>query len=74
MSNKYYIRAEVIDLARERLGLSSDEQLAHELKVTSGTISRMRRGESPSFATGIKVLDAAGIGIHGIVRNDPLAA
>lgn len=74
MSSRYYIRPETIDLARERLGVSSDEQLAQKLKVTSGTISRMRRGESPSFATGIKVLDAAGVGIHGIVRNDPIAA
>lgn len=63
---KYRLRPEVIDTARANLGVHSDEQLAARLGLTSGTISRARRGESPSFITVIKILDAAGAPISGI--------
>lgn len=74
MSGHYRLRPEVIDRARERLGVTSDEKLAAELKVTAGTISRIRRGESPSFATAIRLLEAAGSPVSGVVRYEQPAA
>lgn len=74
MAKKYHMRPEVIDKARERLGFTSDEQLAVHLGVSSGTITRVRKGETPSFATAILLLDAAGVTLAGIVKNDRLAA
>lgn len=59
----YRLRPEVIDRARDRLGCTSDEQLAGRIGVASGTIRRARAGDSPSFATAIKILDAAGVDI-----------
>lgn len=70
MTSRYRIRPEVIDRAREQLGLDSDEKLGAALGVTGGTISRIRRGETPSFATAIRLLNAAGAPLTGIARVD----
>ena len=70
----YKIRTEVIDRARERLGADSDEKLAHALGMSLGTITRARRGEQPSFATAIKLLEAAGASVSGVQRIDKTAA
>lgn len=74
MTGKYRIRPEVIDRARERMSLTSDEQLAHKLGVSGGTISRIRRGETPSFITAIRLLDAAGAPLTGVARTESPAA
>lgn len=67
----YRLHPAVIDRAKDRLGFSSDEQLAVHLEMSSGTIARIRRGETPGFATAIKLLDAADCGIPaGIQRID----
>lgn len=67
----YRLRPEVIDRARDRLNLTSDEQLAVHIGVSSGTIRRIRAGETPGFATALKLLDAADCGIPaGIQRID----
>lgn len=62
----YRLRPTVIDLARERLGCTSDEQLAVRLGIASGTIARIRRGEVPSFPTAIRLLDAADVSLVGV--------
>jgi|GEM_PF-2719474 len=68
---KYKLRPEVIDRARDRCGCTSDEQLAVKLGLASGTLSRIRRGETPSFITAIRLLDAADAGIPaGVQRID----
>lgn len=74
MTGKYRIRPEVLDRARERHGMTSDEQLAAHIGVASGTIHRIRRGETPSFATAILLLDAAGVTLAGIERTERAAA
>lgn len=66
--SKYRIRPEVIDIARRNLGATSDEQLGARLGLTGGTVSRVRRGETPSFVTAIKILDAAGAPLEGIAK------
>lgn len=57
----YALRPQVLDKIRADHGLSSDEHLARELKLSLGTISGIRRGRTPSFATAIKILEAANI-------------
>lgn len=61
MAVKYRIRPEVLDRARELLDCSSDEQLAVRLGIAGGTITRVRRGESPSLSTAIMLMDAADV-------------
>lgn len=73
----YMIRPQVLDKIRALHGFTSDEQLAHEMGLSLGTVSRIRRGAEPSFRTAIKLLEAAQI--HdvraGIGKTpDPLAA
>ncbi|MFT4088255.1 MAG: helix-turn-helix transcriptional regulator [Gordonia sp. (in: high G+C Gram-positive bacteria)] len=71
----YKVRPEVIDRARERLDCTSDEQLAVKIGVASGTIRRIRSGDTPSFITAIKLLDASGVGIPvGVQRIDQIGA
>lgn len=72
MSGPHYIAAEVVDQARARTGCTSDEQLAVKLGVSGGTIARIRRGAQPSFATAIRLLEAAGTTVAG-VRKHPAA-
>lgn len=74
MSGTHYITAEVIDQARARTGCTSDEQLAVTLGVSGGTIARIRRGGSPAFTTGIRLLEAAGVTVAGVRKRDTAAA
>lgn len=64
----YRIRPEVIDQARQRLGVTSDEQLAARLGMTGGTVSRYRRGRGHSFDNAVRILDAAGMPVSGVER------
>lgn len=57
----YKIRPQVLDKIRALYDLNSDEQLAREMGLTLGTVSRIRRGYEPSFRTAIKLLEAAQI-------------
>ncbi|APT90478.1 hypothetical protein CSPHI_04850 [Corynebacterium sphenisci DSM 44792] len=61
MSSRYRVRPEVVDRARERLDVSSDERLAARLGVTAATISRIRRGEQPSLPVAVDLLHAAAV-------------
>ena len=70
MKPQYRISPEVVDKARERLGLSSDEKLAVRLGISTGTISRVRRGETGvNFSTGILLLNAAGVAVPLGIRE-----
>lgn len=74
MQVRYSIRPEVIDMARERLGLTSDEQLAAHLGISGGTVTRIRRGASPQMTTAMKLLEAADVGPWpGVDRHPPAA-
>lgn len=57
----YQIRPQVLDKIRADRGLSSDEHLARELDLSLGTVSGIRRGRQPSFATAMKLIQAARI-------------
>lgn len=73
----YKIRPQVLDKIRALNGFTSDEQLAHEMGLSLGTISRIRRGAEPSFKTAIRLLEAAQVtDIRAGVQHDqtPVAA
>lgn len=74
MTDTYRLRPEVLDRVRERHGLTSDEQVAHLIGVSAGTVHRIRRGETPSFATAIKLLNEAGMTLAGIQKIKTPAA
>ncbi|MFC2726443.1 MAG: helix-turn-helix domain-containing protein [Corynebacterium matruchotii] len=58
---RYKLSPLVLDKIRSNRGFSSDAQLAHEVGVTVGTISNIRRGATPSFKTAIRLLELADI-------------
>lgn len=66
MDGHYILRPEVIDEARKRYGVSSDEKLAAKLNLSAGTVHRARRGKEMQFTTAIKLLKAAGSELTGI--------
>ena len=74
MKRSYRLRPEVIDRARDRLDCTSDEQLAVKLGMASGTLARIRRGETPGFGTAIKLLDAADCGLPAGIQRVELPA
>ncbi|PXY04354.1 hypothetical protein [Corynebacterium striatum] len=66
MDGHYILRPEVIDEARKRFGVTSDEKLAAQLNLSAGTVQRARRGKELQFTTAIKLLKAAGAELSGI--------
>lgn len=67
MDGHYILRPEVIDEARKRFGVTSDEKLAAKLNLSSGTVQRARRGKELQFTTAIKLLRAAGAELSGVM-------
>lgn len=61
MNHAYRIRPEVLDKIRANHQLRSDEELAHYLGLTLGTVSNLRRGKQPSVPTLMRVLTAADV-------------
>lgn len=57
----YSINVKLLDKIREEQGLSSDEKLARFLNLSLGTIHGLRAGRQPSFATAIRLMDAANV-------------
>lgn len=69
MRSQYRVITEVLDLARERLNVSSDEKLAVAIGVSGATIARIRRGAVPHFDTAMTLLEEAGLlPVPGIER------
>ncbi|AIT62166.1 helix-turn-helix domain-containing protein [Corynebacterium doosanense] len=58
---KLAIRPQILNKIREENELTSDEQLAHHLGLTAGTIAGLRAGRTPSLPTLMKIADAARI-------------
>ena len=71
----YILRPEVIDEARKRFGVTSDEKLAAKLDLSAGTVQRARRGKEVQFTTAIKLLKASGAELAGVqhVPAEPAA-
>lgn len=67
MDGHYILCPEVIDEARKRFGVTSDEKLAAQLNLSSGTVQRARRGKELQFTTAIKLLKAAGSELSGVM-------
>ena len=75
MRQKWRIRPEVIDRARDRLGETSDERLAVRLGMTGTTLSRIRSGAQPSLPNAVSLLRAASVSVEaGLVPADKPAA
>lgn len=55
------IRTKVLDKIRDEQDLSSDEQLAHHLGLSLGTIQGLRKGRTPTLPTLVRIMDAANI-------------
>lgn len=73
MRQQYRVRPEVIDRARERLDVSSDERLAARLGITAATIGRVRRGEQPSLPVAVNLLRAAAVSMTAGLEPVPPA-
>lgn len=58
---KLTIRPQILNKIRDENELTSDEQLAHHLGLTAGTIAGLRAGRTPSLPTLVKIADAARI-------------
>lgn len=67
MDGHYVLRPEVIDEARKRFGVTSDEKLAAQLNLSAGTVQRARRGKELQFTTAIKLLKASGSELSGVM-------
>lgn len=67
MDGHYILRPEVIDEARKRFGVTSDEKLASQLNLSAGTVQRARRGKELQFTTAIKLLKASGAELSGVM-------
>lgn len=63
LKTKYKIRPDVIDKPRKRGGITSGEQIASSLGLTTNTVLRARKKDGLQFSTGILPLYAAGISI-----------
>ncbi|MBV7302916.1 helix-turn-helix transcriptional regulator [Corynebacterium sp. TAE3-ERU2] len=57
----YVIRPQIIDKIRSDRGLTSDEAVAREINVSLGTIQNIRHGRQPSFATAMRLIEAANV-------------
>lgn len=67
MDGRYILRPEVIDEARKRFRVTSDEKLAAQLNLSAGTVQRARRGKELQFTTAIKLLKASGSELSGVM-------
>lgn len=55
------IREKILDKIRDEQELTSDEQLAHHLGLSLGTIHGLRKGRTPTLPTLVRIMDAANI-------------
>lgn len=58
---KVRLKPELVDQARNNLGVTSDEKLAAQLELTRNTLDNVRRGKGVSLGTAVLLMNAANI-------------